>query len=270
MPQVPLGALGSLTLHHTSPGSGRAPAFLPFPAEGTSPPLRPPGPPHELACPVPGGAVLRWPEHTAGHRGVSGWWPRPAPHWGLGSLLGACRGACPHHHPPLFVCPQGHQAEGERKPSPSPWGMLGPWGRGAEAAEAAPWAGGRGAEAPRRGVQDRGEGGFGPPGAAPHQAAGRSGPWGWLKKCGLGVLVSGGAGGTFWGHRAGRGEPRDAKASAFTHLRPPAPASGGDGRDGKLASRVKPAPPGVPAGAEGRSPASQGTSRSPWGQGASR
>ncbi|XDA86843.1 hypothetical protein R6Z07F_016550 [Ovis aries] len=85
---------------------------------------------------------------------------------------------------------QGHQAEGEKKLSPSLWGMLGPWGRGAEA--------------PRRGFQDR------------------------------------------------------------------APASGGDGQDGKLASRVKPAPPGVPAGAEGRSPASQGTSRSPWGQGVSR
>ena len=37
--------------------------------------------------------------------------------------------------------------------------MLGPWVRGAEAAEAAPRAGGRGAESPRRGVQDRGEGG---------------------------------------------------------------------------------------------------------------
>ncbi|KAI4552221.1 hypothetical protein MJT46_016872 [Ovis ammon polii x Ovis aries] len=37
---------------------------------------------------------------------------------------------------------QGHQAEGEKKPSPSLWGMLGPWGRGAEA--------------PRRGFQDRG------------------------------------------------------------------------------------------------------------------
>ena len=34
------------------------PLLWAFPAEGTSSPLPPPGPPPELPCPVPGGAVL--------------------------------------------------------------------------------------------------------------------------------------------------------------------------------------------------------------------
>lgn len=80
--------------------------------------------------------------------------------------------------------------------------MMGPWERGAEAAEAAPRAGGRGAEPPRQGVQDRGEGGLGPAGAAPPRPqGGGSGLVGWAScwplgaalESGLGVLVSGGA-----------------------------------------------------------------------------
>ena len=131
--RVPPGALGSLTLHHTSPVSGRAPAFLPFPAERTSPPQRPPGPPPGLACPVPGvpgGTVLGSPEHTAGHQGVSGWWLRRCLTGGGAACWGRVEGPVLITTPCLLVCPQGHQAEGEGSQAPAFGECWGP-GRGA-------------------------------------------------------------------------------------------------------------------------------------------
>lgn len=161
--------------------------------------------------------------------------------------------------------------------------MLGTWGQDAEAAEAAPQAGGQGAEPPWCGFQDRGEGGDprlegeghlcplrgrrcragGPAG----QGQATVGSWGRAWGGGLGALVLGKLG-RIW-RLSWEGEPREAKASSFLAL-PPAPAPGRDGRDGKLASRVKLGLPCLPYPKPlpwGMSPLLTGLIREPWGQG---